>query len=228
MGRPRKHERPLPDQAADDLRAAILQGRLKEGERLHQMALARRLGVSSIPLREALRQLEAEGFVTLEPYHGAVVRTMTPEELHDLTETRLALEALALRSALPHLTPELVDQAIHVRDGMVAATDPREVHEAHLVLLDILYASAERPHLLHLLREVVSRAQRYYPVYKQVLGTLPDGLPTLLAYLQACRRKDLAEANRLLETRLRATTEACGAWLRQRAQASAPDAEGRP
>lgn len=222
MARPRKHERPLPEQAADELRAAILQGRLREGEHLHQMALARQLGVSSIPLREALRQLEAEGFVTLEPYHGAVVRAMTPEELHDLTETRLALEALALRSALPHLAAERVDEAIRVRDGMVAAADPQEVHRAHLALLDLLYGPAERPHLLNLLREVVSRAQRYYPVYKQVLGTLPEGLPTLLEYLQACRRKDLDAATQLLETRLRATTEACGAWLRRRAR------EGRP
>ena len=224
MGRPRKHERPLPDQAADDLRAAILQGRLKEGERLHQMALARRLGVSSIPLREALRQLEAEGFVTLEPYHGAVVRTMTPEELHDLTETRLALEALALRSALPHLTPERVDEAIELRNAMVAAEDPREVHRAHLALLEALYGPAARPHLLNLLREVVSRAQRYYPVYKRVLGTLPEGLPTLLEYLQACRRGDLEAATQFLETRLRATTEACGQWLRHRSA----ETEGRP
>ncbi len=224
MGRPRKHARPLPQQAADELRTAILQGRLKEGERLHQLALARQLGLSPIPLREALRQLEAEGFVTLEPYHGAVVRTMTPEELHDLTETRLALEGLALRSALPALTPELVDQAIHIRHAMVAAPDPREVHEAHLTLLEVLYASAERPHLLHLLSEVVSRAQRYYPIYKQVLGTLPENLPTLLEYLQACRRKDLEAASHLLETRLRATSEACGQWLRQRSGKE----EGRP
>ncbi|HJW32411.1 MAG TPA: GntR family transcriptional regulator [Holophagaceae bacterium] len=217
MARPRKHLRPLPDQAAQELKTAILQGRLKEGDRLHQVALAKQLGLSPIPLREALRQLENEGFVTLEPYHGAVVRKTTPEELVDLTETRLVLEALALRSAMPHLTPGMVDEAIAQRDRMVAAKDPHEVHEAHLTLLDILYAPAERPHLLHLLRDVVSRAQRYYPIYKQVLGTLPEELPTLLEYLQACRDRDLDKAHLLLETRMRATTEACCIWLRARA-----------
>ena len=216
MSRPRKHLRPLPEQAAQQLKTAILQGRLQEGERLHQVALAKQLGLSPIPLREALRQLESEGFVTLEPYHGAVVRRMTPEELVDLTETRLVLEALALRSAMPNLSPDLVDQAILQRDRMVAATDPHDVHDAHLTLLDFLYAPAERPHLLHLLRDVVSRAQRYYPIYKQVLGTLPDGLPTLLEYLRACRNRDLEKAHHLLETRLRATTEACCIWLRAR------------
>ncbi len=217
MPRPRKHLRPLPDQAAQELKTAILQGRLKEGDRLHQVALAKQLGLSPIPLREALRQLENEGFVTLEPYHGAVVRKTTPEELVDLTETRLVLEALALRSAMPNLTPGMVDEAIAQRDRMVAAKDPHEVHEAHLTLLDFLYAPAERPHLLHLLRDVVSRAQRYYPIYKQVLGTLPEELPTLLEYLQACRDRDLDKAHHLLETRMRATTEACCVWLRARA-----------
>lgn len=211
--RPRKHERPLPDQAAQELKTAILQGRLKEGERLHQVALAKQLGLSPIPLREALRQLEADGFVTLEPYHGAIVRRTTPEELVDLTETRLALEALALRSAMPNLPVALVDEAIHQRDRMVAAQDPHDVHEAHLTLLEILYAPAERPHLLHLLRDVVSRAQRYYPIYKRVLGNLPEELPTLLEYLQACRAHDLERAHQLLETRLRATTEACCRWM---------------
>ncbi len=217
MPRPRKHLRPLPDQAAQELKTAILQGRLKEGDRLHQVALAKQLGLSPIPLREALRQLENEGFVTLEPYHGAVVRKTTPEELVDLTETRLVLEALALRSAMPNLTPGMVDEAIAQRDRMVAAKDPHEVHEAHLTLLDFLYAPAERPHLLHLLKDVVSRAQRYYPIYKQVLGTLPEELPTLLEYLQACRNRDLDKAHHLLETRMRATTEACCVWLRARA-----------
>lgn len=217
MTRPRKHLRPLPDQAAQELKTAILQGRLKEGDRLHQVALAKQLGLSPIPLREALRQLENEGFVTLEPYHGAVVRRTTPEELLDLTETRLVLEALALRSAMPNLTPGMVDEAIAQRDRMVAAKDPHEVHEAHLTLLDFLYAPAERPHLLHLLRDVVSRAQRYYPIYKQVLGTLPEELPTLLEYLHACRERNLDKAHHLLETRMRATTEACCVWLRARA-----------
>lgn len=217
MSRPRKHLLPLPDQAAQELKTAILQGRLKEGERLHQVALAKQLGLSPIPLREALRQLESDGFVTLEPYHGAVVRRMTPEELVDLTETRLALEALALRSAMGNLTPGMVDEAILQRDRMVAAKDPHVVHEAHLTLLDCLYSSADRPHLLHLLRDVVSRSQRYYPIYKHVLGTLPEGLPTLLEYLQACRNRDLDRAHHLLETRLRATTEACCIWLRARA-----------
>ncbi len=218
MARPRKHLRPLPEQAAQELKTAILQGRLKEGDRLHQVALAKQLGLSPIPLREALRQLENEGFVTLEPYHGAVVRKMTPEELVDLTETRLALEALALRSAMPNLTPGMVDEAIVQRDRMVGARDPHEVHEAHLTLLDFLYAPAERPHLLHLLKDIVSRSQRYYPIYKEVLGTLPEELPTLLEYLQACRDRNLEKAHHLLETRMRATTEACCAWLRTRAE----------
>lgn len=218
MGRPRKYPKPLSELVYEDLLGAILTGELPAGTRLQQGVIASRLGVSPIPVREAFSQLEAGGFVGRDPYHGTFVRPLSAEELVDLTETRLALETLALRRALPGMTPLQIQAADQAREAMVAERDLRQVHFSHLAMIDCLYASAERPHLLEALKGVVSRAQRYFPIYRQVQSLLPENLPTLKGYLEACARKDETEALRILDTRFRATAEA-GAQLLRAARA---------
>ncbi|MDR7541769.1 MAG: GntR family transcriptional regulator, partial [Armatimonadota bacterium] len=91
---------------ADVLREAILRGILLAGQQLRQDEIARELGVSHIPVREALRQLEAEGLVRLRPYRGFEVSELSPEEVEELYEIRIPLECQALRLAFPHLTDE--------------------------------------------------------------------------------------------------------------------------
>jgi DNA-binding GntR family transcriptional regulator len=83
----------------DALREAILTGRYAPGTRLVEENLAAAFGMSRIPLREALRRLEAEGLVVISPNRGAVVRPLAPKDVVDLYEVRLALESLALRRA---------------------------------------------------------------------------------------------------------------------------------
>lgn len=216
MARPRKHPRPLPDLVADRLRAEILNGELSAGTRLQQGAVAERFGVSPIPVREAFSQLEGEGFLGRDPYHGAFVRPLSDSELLDLTETRLALETLALRCALPYLEETGIQEAEAARTAMVDAEDPGAVYQAHLAMIDALYACAHRPHLLDSLKGIVARGQRYYPIYREAQQHLRGDLPSLKDYLQACARKDEAEAVRILETRFLATAEAGAELLRTR------------
>lgn len=83
--------------ALDVLRTAIERCLFQPGERLPQDHLASLLGLSRMPVRSALRQLEAEGFVNLEPHRGAVVRVVTPSEIQDLYEIRILVESFALR-----------------------------------------------------------------------------------------------------------------------------------
>ncbi len=83
------------------LRAAISSGELAPGLQLRQDELAARFGTSRIPVREALRQLEAEGFVTFLPNRGAVVSDLSIDEVIELLEIRIALECHALRLAIP-------------------------------------------------------------------------------------------------------------------------------
>src|SRR5512139_2694750 len=103
--------RTLAQRVADRIRDAIVRGALPGALPLRQAELAAQFGVSPIPLREALRQLEAEGFVTLHPYRGAVVSTTSVAEAREITELRTMLDTRALRLAFPKLTPATLRRA---------------------------------------------------------------------------------------------------------------------
>jgi DNA-binding GntR family transcriptional regulator len=96
--------RTLREQVADHLREEILSGRLAPSYELGEVALARSLGISRGPLREALGQLAAEGLVTIVPRRGAVVRRLTRQEFIDAYQVREALESLAIKLAVPRLS----------------------------------------------------------------------------------------------------------------------------
>ncbi len=95
--------RTVAAEAAEILRQRILTGDLKSGQPIRQEQIAQELGVSRIPLREALKQLEAEGFVTIEPHKGAVVSTLSLAEVQELFELRIHLESWLLRDAIPRM-----------------------------------------------------------------------------------------------------------------------------
>ena len=85
------------------LRTAIIEGAIAAGTALRQNDLAAALGISRMPIREAIRQLEGESLVDFAPPRGAVVATLLPDDAVEISELRVALEQLALRLSLPHL-----------------------------------------------------------------------------------------------------------------------------
>ena len=95
---------PLRDVVFQTLRKAILKGELKPGERLMEVQLANRLGVSRTPIREAIRKLELEGLVTMIPRRGAEVAEITEKNMRDVLEVRRALEELAVKIACDKIT----------------------------------------------------------------------------------------------------------------------------
>ena len=97
---------PLRDVVFNTLRKAILKGELKPGERLMEIALAERLGVSRTPVREAMRKLELEGLVVMIPRRGAQVANITEKDLHDVLEVRIALENLSIENSCARMTEE--------------------------------------------------------------------------------------------------------------------------
>ncbi len=92
------------DLIAEQLRTAILKGELKIGQQLKQDQIAAELNVSKIPVREALAQLRKEGLVDIRPNRGAIVSSLTFEEIEEIFEMRLALETVALKKAIPKMT----------------------------------------------------------------------------------------------------------------------------
>jgi DNA-binding GntR family transcriptional regulator len=109
-------------QAYAYLRAKIFAGELRGGMRLNPEEIAKTLGLSRMPVREALRQLDAEGYVVMRPNRGAVVTQLTIAEIEDLFEMRAALEGLAVRHAMPHFTKDVFYDLNVIKDAMDRAS----------------------------------------------------------------------------------------------------------
>jgi DNA-binding GntR family transcriptional regulator len=146
------------------IRDNILSGDYREGEQLRQDALAAQLGVSRIPVREALRQLEAEGLVTFHPHRGAVVSSFSIGEIEELFELRAQIETDLLRRAIPHLTDEALEAAEVLLDAFEAAFARNDVAAwGHLNwrFHATLYAPAERPLTIGIVENLHYHADRY-------------------------------------------------------------------
>ena len=107
----------LPNSVTTILRQAILKGDLEPGQHLVQADLAEQLGVSRMPVREALKTLEMEGLITLDPHKGAVVNELTIEDIDEIYELLTMLESLALKKSIPHLTDKILEemQQLHLK-----------------------------------------------------------------------------------------------------------------
>ena len=101
---------PLRDVVFNTLRQAILKGELEPGERLMEIQLAERLGVSRTPIREAIRKLELEGLVLMVPRKGAEVASISEKSLREVLEVRRSLEELAIELACQKITQEQIQE----------------------------------------------------------------------------------------------------------------------
>jgi len=147
------------------LRERILRGDYPEGEPLRQDAIADELGVSRIPVREALRQLEAEGLVTFSPHRGAVVSSLSLEEIDELFELRADIECDLLRRAIPKMTQEQLERATEVLDEFQDALGAGEATRwgpLNWHFHAALYAPANRNFTMGVLQKLHQHSDRYF------------------------------------------------------------------
>ena len=124
----------LSDRVKEFIVEAVLNGELKPGDRIVESSLARQLGVSQAPVREAIRDLVLLGFLESEAYKGTSVRSFTPEELWETYTVRAALESLAARQAATRLTEDDVEALQSILDEMMEAAHQQD--RDRLVKLD--------------------------------------------------------------------------------------------
>jgi DNA-binding GntR family transcriptional regulator len=144
-------KRALSDDVASRLRAAILNGAFTPGERLREEALARALGVSRGPVREALAELERQGLVVINRNRGAVVAQLSRNDLEELYTLRLVIEELAIRRAAEFCEPES-NAAIQLRidemrDALERGITEQEAAELDLEFHDLIYEAANHRRL---------------------------------------------------------------------------------
>jgi DNA-binding GntR family transcriptional regulator len=205
---------------ADVLRKAILRGILSAGQQLRQEEIARQLGVSHIPVREALRQLEAEGLAHLRPYRGFEVSELSPAELEELYEIRIPLECKALRLAMPHLMPEELQRAEGILDAIDRESDPSVWSQLNTKFHTALYAPSGRHKLLNLIGTLRTNVDRYLRLYVSVMQRKPHAQREHREILEAVRRGDVARAVAALEEHLDVTCRMLVDYLRRERQAA--------
>ena len=138
---------PLRDVVFQTLRQAILKGELKPGERLMEIQLAQKLGVSRTPVREAIRKLELEGLVLMIPRKGAEVAEITIKDLEDVLEVRAALEELAVCDACENITEEQILALKEAADNFQAALESDDLvkcAETDMAFHEIIYSALKK------------------------------------------------------------------------------------
>ena len=169
---------PLRDVVFQTLRKAILRGELKPGERLMEIALAHKLGVSRTPVREAIRMLEQEGLVIMIPRKGAQVAQITMKDLNDVLEVRMGLEELAMQFACKRITPEQVAElrrALLEIERLLATDDVTALAQADVDFHDIIYRATDNRRLNQIINNVREQMYRYRVEYlkdSRIRGTL--------------------------------------------------------
>ncbi len=207
----------------ENLREEIVRGDLVPGQHLRLADITARFDVSAMPVREALRDLEAEGLVTIFPHRGAVVTQLSGDDLKDIYDIRAILEELATRLAVPNMT----DATLSGLTSLVEEMDRHLGDVVNLVRLNhqfhlTLYAASGRSHLCELNRMLRYRTQHYLRAFVNELGRMPRAQEEHRAILEACKRGDAEEAAGMIHNHVAGVGHAIIEYVRQRDESQSP------
>lgn len=159
---------PLREVVFRALRNAIVQGEFQPGERLMEVTIANKLGVSRTPVREAIRMLELEGLVVMIPRKGAEVANITVKDLKDALEVRMAIEALSVRLTCERIDEkgkeELKQVCIAFREAINSKLVPAIV-EADEAFHNTIYKLSQNPRLINIAQNLREQVYRYRVEY---------------------------------------------------------------
>src|ERR1700729_3406319 len=197
----------LTSAVADKLRDQIIRGEIPEGAQLRQDAIAAQYHVSRIPVREALRQLDAEGLIAIVPNRGAVVPALSPADIEELFSIRALLEPEVLKLSIPHLTEEDFSEAGAVLHKYVKELR-RDDHVSAWGRLNwqfhsILYFLANQPRFLAIIRNVNNSGERYTRLQLYLTHGVQRANEEHHRILDLCRQRDIAAACELLREHIR-------------------------
>ena len=193
---------PLRDVVFNTLRQAIRRGELKPGERLMEIQLANKLGVSRTPIREAIRKLELEGLVLMIPRKGAEVAEITEKNMLDVLEVRRALEELAVKLACERITEEEIQELKDAADAfqkILSEKDITKIAEADEAFHDVIFKSTGNDRLIQLLNSLREQMYRYRLEYLKREEYHPQLLEEHQQIIDRITRKDQSEAAELID-----------------------------
>ena len=197
---------PLRDVVFKTLRQEILTGELKPGERLMEIHLANKLGVSRTPIREAIRQLELEGLVIMVPRKGAQVASITEKSLTDVLEVRLALEKLAVELACKRISyeqKEILKEKMLEFEQLAGTDDASLIARADVAFHDAIFESTGNMRLGQMVNNLAEQMYRYrFEYIKDISGHEKLVSEHRLIY-DAIIRADIEEATKQISVHIK-------------------------
>jgi len=189
-------------QIVDELRAEIVSGTLPPGAFLAQETLAARFNISRMPIREVIKQLQSLGFVTVQENKRAHVAAMSQADFLEIYDMRIAVETLAIRSAIPQLTNAQIDSALAVQREIEQAPHDR-FGALNTRFHMLLYAPSQRHRLLDLIENLGQAADRYSFMCEVEQDFRDKSNQEHHELLKCCRDRDETAAADCLETHVR-------------------------
>lgn len=192
---------PLREVVFNSLREAILTGQIQPGERLMEIQLAEKLGVSRTPVREAIRKLEIEGLAVMVPRKGAEVAKITEKQLRDVLEVRKSLEELAVQLACKRISKETVEELEQAHKEVQTKAYKKDLTAmvaADVHFHEIIYRAADNERLLQILNNLRQQMFRYRLEYLKDTDNHEVIVKEHAAILEAVQSLDVVKATKAI------------------------------
>lgn len=201
MKRPIEKHLTLREKILENIRDAIISGSLKAGSRVSEPELAERYGISRTPIREAFRQLESEGYLTVIPRRGAVVSEFSQKDVEEFYAIKSILEGYAARRACEKLTDRELARLQTINDRLAELADHNDIKtffKAHNDFHDAFIKAADNDKLRELITSLVTRFQRLRLMSLSLPGRMRISVQEHEKIIEAFRSKDAEAAETLV------------------------------
>jgi DNA-binding GntR family transcriptional regulator len=203
--------KPLRDVIFDTLREAIIVGELKPGERLMEVQLAQKMGVSRTPVREAIRKLELEGLVEMLPRKGAHIADLSVKDIMDVLEVRATLDGLASSLSASRITDEEIKELKHVQSQFVNYVEKENLQgsiKKDVEFHDIIYRSSRNDKLIQISNNLREQIQRFRVIYIKDYSSTRELIKEHNEIIDAITTRDPEAAMRSAQTHIKKQEEA--------------------
>lgn len=206
----------LTSAVTESLRQRILSGEFADGQQLRQEALSNEYGVSRVPVREALRQLEAEGLIQIIDHKGALVSKLSLDDVLELLDIRATLESELLRAAIPCQDDEdyaVAEATLKEFEQALVSNDIRHWGELNARFHLALYRAAKRPNTLALIEQLHNKTDRYTRMQILFTRTMELAHQEHSKLLQLCREGKADEAAEFIRFHIQSAGHALEAYM---------------
>lgn len=192
----------LRERILETIRDAIMSGSLRPGEKVAEPELAERFGISRTPIREAFRQLESEGYLTVIPRKGAVVTAFSPRDVEEFYAIKSILEGYAARKACDNLTAKELDKLTAINNKLRQLADDGDIKhffKVHNDFHDLFIKSANNEKLCEMINNLLKKFQRLRIASLSKQGRMHVSVEEHDKIIDAFRKKDAALAEKLVQ-----------------------------